>query len=58
MTSLGVSRLVVAKIVNHVESRITAAYNRHGYDVEKRTGLGALCKLIAEGVASGISPER
>jgi hypothetical protein len=57
MTSLGVSRLVVAKIVNHVESRITAAYNRHGYDVEKRTGLGALCKLIAEGVASGTSPE-
>ena len=58
MTSLGVSRLVVAKIVNHAESRITAAYNPHSYGVETRTGLGALCKLIAEGVASGISPER
>ncbi len=39
MTSMGVSRLVVSKILNHVESGVTAVYDRHSYDEEKRQAL-------------------
>ncbi len=41
MTGMGISRLVVAKILNHVESGITAVYDRHSYDAEKRQALNA-----------------
>jgi hypothetical protein len=40
MTSLGISRLVVAKILNHVERGVTAVYDRHLYDQEKQAALG------------------
>lgn len=39
MTSVGVSRLVVSKLLNHVESGITAVYDRHSYDTEKKKAL-------------------
>jgi integrase len=39
MTGMGISRLVVSKILNHVETGITAVYDRHAYDAEKRTAL-------------------
>lgn len=39
MTSMGISRLVVSKILNHVESGVTAVYDRHSYDNEKREAL-------------------
>lgn len=41
MTSIGISRLVVSKILNHVESGITSVYDRHSYDNEKRDALVA-----------------
>jgi integrase len=41
MTAMGISRLVVSKILNHVESGITAVYDRHSYDQEKRNALDA-----------------
>ena len=41
MTAMGISRLVVAKTLNHVESGITAVYDRHSYDKEKRQALDA-----------------
>jgi integrase len=41
MTSAGTSRLVVAKILNHVETGVTAVYDRHSYDAEKRVALDA-----------------
>ncbi len=41
MTSEGISRLVVAKVLNHVENGITAVYDRHSYDAEKRQALEA-----------------
>ena len=37
MTGIGISRLVVSKILNHVERGITAVYDRHSYDSEKRS---------------------
>jgi integrase len=39
MTSIGVSRLVVSKILNHAEPGITAVYDRHSYDPEKLAAL-------------------
>jgi integrase len=41
MTAMGISRLVVSKILNHVESGITSVYDRHSYDQEKRQALDA-----------------
>jgi integrase len=39
MTGIGVSRLVVGKILNHAERDITAVYDRHSYDADKRDAL-------------------
>ncbi|MGO9264366.1 MAG: tyrosine-type recombinase/integrase [Candidatus Binataceae bacterium] len=39
MTGIGIERLVVSKILNHVERSITAVYDRHSYDNEKRAAL-------------------
>ena len=41
MTSMGISRLVVAKILNHAEPGVTKVYDRHSYDAEKRQALEA-----------------
>jgi hypothetical protein len=39
MTGMGIPRLTVSKILNHVESGVTAVYDRHSYDIEKRKAL-------------------
>ena len=39
MTGMGIPRLVVSKILNHVESGVTKVYDRHSYDKEKRQAL-------------------
>lgn len=39
MASLGVNRLVISKILNHVESSVTSIYDRYSYDSEKRNAL-------------------
>ena len=39
MTALGIPRLVVSKILNHSENSITAIYDRHSYDKEKKEAL-------------------
>ncbi len=54
MTSLGISRLVVAKILNHAEVGVTAVYDRHGYDAEKRRALDAWGGRLTE-IVSGHS---
>jgi integrase len=41
MASSGISRLVISKILNHVDRGVTAVYDRHSYDREKRTALNA-----------------
>jgi integrase len=61
MTGMGIPRLVVSKILNHVERGITAVYDRHSYDLEKRQAMEAwglkLEKIIekSEGVSNLIS---
>lgn len=55
ITSMGISRLVVSKILNHSESSsVTAVYDRHSYDGEKRDALERWAqelKRIVYGVA-------
>ncbi len=46
MTSMGIPRLVVQKILNHVETGVTAAYDRHSYDAEKREALEKWAKRL------------
>jgi integrase len=40
-SELGVSRLVVSKLLNHVERGVTAVYDRASYDREKQAALNA-----------------
>lgn len=39
MAGGGVPRLTISKILNHVETSVTAVYDRHSYDAEKRAAL-------------------
>ena len=45
---LGINRLVVGKVLNHVETGITATYDRHGYDRQKRQALDAWGRRLEE----------
>jgi integrase len=46
MASGGVPRLVVSKILNHVERGVTAVYDRHSYDQEKRLALDQWARTV------------
>jgi integrase len=46
MTGMGIPRLTVKKIPNHVEQEITAVYDRYSYDPEKREALEAWAKRL------------
>jgi integrase len=48
MTSMGIPRLVVSKLLNHVERGVTAVYDRYGYDREKREAVDAWARRVAE----------
>ncbi len=52
MTGMGMPRLTVKKILNHVESDVTATYDRHSYDQEKRQALEAWGQRLDE-IVSG-----
>ncbi|WP_206675442.1 site-specific integrase [Mariprofundus sp. KV] len=41
MTKSGFNRLTVSKVLNHVEGGVTAIYDRHSYDKEKKQALEA-----------------
>lgn len=49
---LGVPRFDVKKILNHVDSDITAVYDRHSYDPEKRRALDAWGDLLGKILAN------
>jgi integrase len=57
MTSIGVSRLVVSKILNHAEPGVTAVYDRYSYDSEKSAALAAWGARLEEIVGARRSPE-
>jgi integrase len=48
MTSAGIPRLVVAKVLNHVsaDAGVTAIYDRHSYDAEKRQALETWARAL------------
>lgn len=48
---LNIPRLVVSKILNHVESGITRVYDRHSYDKEKTQALSAWGSLLMDVVS-------
>jgi integrase len=48
MTSMGIGRLVVSKVLNHVESGVTSIYDRHSYDREKRQALDTWGRRLEE----------
>ena len=52
MTGMGISRLTVKKILNHAERDVTAVYDRHSYDPEKRTALDAWGRRL-EAIVTG-----
>ena len=39
MTGMGIPRLTVSMLLNHVEKGITRVYDRHSYDIEKKAAL-------------------
>jgi integrase len=41
MAGMGIPRLTISKILNHVEPGVTAVYDRHSYDKEKQEALNA-----------------
>ena len=52
---MGISRLVVGKILNHAEAGVTAVYDRHSYDQEKRHALEAWGRQL-ENIVAGAPP--
>jgi len=52
MASMGTPRLTIGKILNHVEPGVTAVYDRHSYDQEKRKALNAWARKL-ESIISG-----
>ena len=52
MAALGINRLVISKILNHVENSVTSIYDRHGYDAEKRHALEVWATHL-EGIVTG-----
>ncbi len=55
MTGMGISRLTVKKILNHSERDVTAVYDRHSYDPEKRAALDAWGRRL-EAILDGKKP--
>lgn len=39
IAALGINRLIISKILNHVETSVTAIYDMYGYEQEKRHAL-------------------
>jgi integrase len=52
MASNRVPRLTIGKILNHAEPGVTATYDRHSYDPEKRQALNAWARKL-EGIVTG-----
>jgi len=52
MAALGINRLVISKVLNHVETSVTAIYDRHGYDAENRHALESWAAHL-QGILSG-----
>lgn len=52
LAAMGCPDSVAEAILGHVQPGIQGTYNRHGYDKERRTWLGALSQKLEEAAAS------
>lgn len=52
MGSLGIPRLVIGRVLNHAEPEVTAVYDRHSYDAEKKDALERWAKRLMVLVSS------
>ena len=53
MASAGVNRIVIGKILNHAEPGVTAVYDRHSYDAEKRQALETWARTLTSILEGG-----
>lgn len=53
MTAMGISRLVVSKILNHVEQGVTRVYDRYAYEAEKRDALDRWAGRVSD-ISDGV----
>jgi integrase len=53
LAQLGISRLVIEKILNHKDKGIAGVYDRYGYDREKRHALDAWGRRLDDILARG-----
>jgi integrase len=56
MTSIGITRFMVGRVLNHSERGVTAVYDRHSYDREKRQALDAWAARLDEIVTGKAKP--
>lgn len=52
LAALGIPHEIAERVVGHTQDRITATYNQHSYDREKRAALDAWARRLAEIVGS------
>jgi integrase len=57
MAGMGTPRLVIGKILNHVEPGVTKVYDRHSYDREKQEALNAWGARLS-GIVSSPEPDK
>jgi integrase len=53
MAGMGIQRLVISKILNHIEPGVTKVYDRYSYDKEKQEALNAWGARLAR-IVSGL----
>ena len=59
IAGMGIARLVVSKLLNHAEPGVTAVYDLHSYDAEKRQALELWGRRLLEfGLAEAIEGPR
>ena len=58
MTSMGIDRSLVGKILNHSDRSTTSIYDRFAYDAPKRNALNSWAARLQEIVAGKPAPEK
>ena len=52
LARLGVDRIVIGKVLNHSDGAVTAIYDRHSYEPQKRRALDLWAEHLA-GIVNG-----
>ena len=47
LAALGIPHEIAERVVGHAQDRITATYNQHSYDCEKRAALDAWARRLS-----------